>query len=117
MDNIQQYQQLEGRNDLLKEVIYQLNKDFGSNIIEIQWNNDNQNPYLDFIKKVETEVSTLLQHDKATMMSILYRIDVFESKLRVVWTLDPEDRGHKLTELILNRELQKVLTRNWYKQK
>ena len=117
MEEVRQYQQLEHQNDLLKQVIDQLNKDFGSNIIEIQWDDNKVNPYQDFISKVEAEVGKLLQYDKPTMMSILYRIDVFESKLRIVWTLDPIDRTHKLTELILNRELQKVLTRNWYKQK
>lgn len=117
MEDIQRYQQLEHHNDLLRQVIDQLNKDFGSNVIEMRWDDTDANPYKDFIDKVEKEVGKLMQNDKQSMMSILYRIDVFESKLRVVWTLDPEDRVGKLTELILNRELQKVLTRNWYKQK
>jgi hypothetical protein len=114
---LETYHQLEHRNDLLQEVIDQLNKDFGSKVIEISWNKGDDNPYGDFLEQVEKQVLSLLKNDKQAMMSILYRIDVFESKLRVVWTLDKEDQPKKMTELILNRELQKVLTRRWYKQK
>lgn len=117
MADIHHYQQLEHRNDLLREVIDQLNKDFGSNVVELEWDNDKVNPYATFLESVEKEVETLLNQDKSTLMSILYRVDVFESKLQIVWMLEPAERVAKLTELILNRELQKVLTRHWYKQK
>ncbi|MFT5723892.1 MAG: hypothetical protein ACI9JN_001009 [Bacteroidia bacterium] len=117
INEIQTYQQLEVRNDLLQEVVAQLNKDFGSNLIDIQWDSDKHNPYHDFIFQVKRELGRLLKSEKSTLMSILYRVDVFESKLRVVWTLDHEDQIKKLTELILNRELQKVLTRKLHNQK
>jgi hypothetical protein len=117
MKGLQTFQQLEQRNDLLKEVIDQLNKDFGSNLFGVQWNEDNSTAYHDFINQVNTEVNRLLTTQKSTLMAILYRVDVFESNLKVAWTLDQADRVKKLTELILNRELQKVLTRKWYKQK
>ena len=117
MEKLTSYSQLEHHDDLLEEVINQVNKDFGSSQISFEWRLNKENPYLDFIQQVEQTVEALLLKDMTVLKSALYRMDVFESKLRMAWTLDHKDQVKRLTELILNRALQKVVTRKMYKQK
>ena len=117
MVELTSYQQLEHHDDLLQEVINQVNKDFGSSQISFEWRIEKDNPYHDFIQQVEQTVEELIASDMSGLKSALYRMDVFESKLRMAWTLDYKDQVKRLTELILNRALQKVVTRKMYKQK
>ena len=116
MTEVTSYRQLESNNELLEEVIQQVNKDFGSHAIDFAWHTDDVDAYSRFVSDVQKHVTTLLDRRKTKIMELVYRVDVFESKMRVVWTLDEEDRAGKITELILNRELQKVLTRRLYKR-
>ena len=51
------------------------------------------------------------------LMQVLYRIDISEQKMRLIWTLEEENQNTKITQLILDRELQKVLTRLAYKNR
>ncbi|MCO4818450.1 MAG: hypothetical protein KC517_02415 [Bacteroidetes bacterium] len=117
MSNIDTYAQLELHNDLLQAVIDQVNKDFGSSEIELKWDADSSNPFNEFVSQAESIVEHLLLTNTTFLKSALYRMDVFESKLRMAWTLDHKDQVKRVTELILNRALQKVLTRRMYKQK
>ncbi len=117
MSNIDTYAQLETHNDLLEAVINQVNKDFGSSEIELKWDSNTDNPFNAFISEAEGVVEHLLLTNISFLKSALYRMDVFESKLRMAWTLDHKDQVKRITELILNRALQKLLTRKMYQQK
>jgi len=117
LTNIESYKQLEHHDELLQSVISQVNKDFGSSDITLVWRANRDNPFEDFVSQTQSVVEHLLLHDKSYLKSALYRMDVFESKLRMAWTLDHNDQVKRLAELILDRALQKVLTRKLYQQK
>lgn len=116
MTEVTSYRQLENNHDLLVEVIQQVNKDFGSQTKDFVWHSEDDFAYSRFVRDVEKHIAYLLQAGKSKLMELVYRVDVFESKMRLVWTLDEADQVGKITELILNRELQKVLTRRLYKR-
>ena len=104
---------IKGDDDLLQQVIDQLNKDIYGFMKEFTWD-DSEDAYQSFLRAVENEVNTL---SRSELKQVLYRIDISEQKMRLVWTLDEEDQSRKITQLILDRELQKVLTRLAYKNR
>ncbi|MBL6447239.1 hypothetical protein JMN32_13030 [Fulvivirga sp. 29W222] len=60
-------------------------------------------------------INYLLDRDMPRLLNALYRIDISESKVKEILTVDnPSDIAPKLTTLIIERELQKVITRRKY---
>lgn len=57
-------------------------------------------------------VNYLLNHNFEKLVSILYRIDVNETKLKTVLKENPgEDAGKIIADLIIERQLQKIKSR------
>ncbi|UII32982.1 hypothetical protein LVD17_03960 [Fulvivirga ulvae] len=60
-------------------------------------------------------INYLLDRDMTRLLNALYRIDISENKVRQVLTVEnPNDIAPRLAELIVQRELQKVITRRKY---
>ncbi len=65
---------------------------------------------------LEKEIQMLLNQDLQRLLHVLYRIDISEESTRNVLSLtEPSQMAKKFTELIINRELQKVETRKKYR--
>ncbi len=65
---------------------------------------------------VAVHVERLLQHNRGRLMSILYRIDVAEPRVRHVLEYEPhESLAAAITDLIIERQLQKLQTRRRYR--
>jgi len=109
----ERFTSIKGNNDLLQQVIDQLNKDVHGFISEFKWD-DAEDAYQNFLVAVEKEVKAL---SRSQLMQVLYRIDISEQKMRLVWTLEEDNQNTKITQLILDRELLKVLTRLAYKNR
>jgi hypothetical protein len=61
-------------------------------------------------------VNGLIEGDFQQLVSMLYSIDVSESRLRSVLKTHPgEDAGRLIAELIIERQLQKIRTRYQYR--
>ena len=58
-------------------------------------------------------IQYLIEHDFERLLSGLYRIDVSEKKVKEAMASGSEVAG-KITQLIIDRELQKVVTRKKY---
>jgi hypothetical protein len=62
------------------------------------------------------KLSFLLENKFEVLVNILYKIDVNENKLRELFSgINRESIPEKLTELIIERELQKAKSRMLYK--
>ena len=59
------------------------------------------------------EISLLIDQDFQRLMNILYRIDVSEEKTKMAFA--SSDMAKTIAQLIIDRELQKVATREKYK--
>lgn len=60
----------------------------------------------------------LIQNDFATLLSLLYRIDISENKLRYLLKKNPkEDAGELITSLVVERLMQKIKSRQEYRTK
>jgi hypothetical protein len=92
-----------------KELIPLLNKDINTNFPDHITTDELKNELSDFI-------NDLIQKDFQKLVSILYRVDVDETKLkRILKEQADKDAAVIIANLILERELQKIETRKKFK--
>jgi hypothetical protein len=69
-------------------------------------------------KKLAAHLNYLINHNFEKLVSLLYRIDVSESKLRnLLQENKNEDAGSLIAALIIERQLQKIKTRKEFSGK
>jgi hypothetical protein len=63
-------------------------------------------------EQLSSHINFLIQSDFQKLVSILYRVDVSESKLKHLLKENPGyDAGNIITDLIIERQLQKIKSR------
>lgn len=68
-------------------------------------------------EKLSFYINYLIEKDFHKLVSILYRIDVSETKLKTLLNDNPgEDARKIIAELIIERQLQKIKTRQQFNQ-
>ena len=69
----------------------------------------------DIKTRLEPVIGHLLDHEFERLLQVLYRIDVDEDKVREVLTQStPGKIAREITDLVIERQRQKIITRNWY---
>ena len=69
----------------------------------------------DIINKLSVYINTLLLHDFDKLISVLYRIDVSETKLKLLLKNNPgKDASLIIATELLNRQLEKIKTRRFF---
>lgn len=69
-------------------------------------------------KAVATEISPLISGNFNRLLSILYRIDVNENKLKVLLKQNPDtDAALLIADLIIERQLQKIESRRMFNRR
>jgi hypothetical protein len=67
-------------------------------------------------ERLSSHINLLIQSDFQKLLSILYRVDVSESKLKHLLKENQGfDAANIITELIIERQLQKIRSRNEYR--
>lgn len=106
------------RTDLLEKVVEQIKKDFNWFSFEITFTGKEESPYQELYAQILPLIDELLNDDYPKLMAMLYRIDLDEdflnSKLKEAAHADTDE---VITDLILKRELQKVIIREAYSNK
>ena len=103
------------RTDLLEKVVEQLKKDFNWFSFEITFKGDQESPYQELYKQILPLIDELLNDDYPKLMAMLYRIDLDEEFLnRKLKENSQADTDEVISDLILKRELQKVIIRDMY---
>ena len=68
-------------------------------------------------EQLSQNVNDLIVKDFQKLVSILYRVDISESKLRqLLKEENHEDAGKIIADMIIERQLQKIKTRQQFKQ-
>lgn len=68
-------------------------------------------------EKLANYIHHLINHDFNKLVSLLYRIDVSESKLKQLLKDNPsEDAGRVMAELIIERQQQKLRSKQEFRQ-
>ncbi len=93
----------------LIKVLEMTNKDVGLSL------SSSTIPSLDeLVKELTRAIQYLIDKDFEKLMHILYRIDVSENKVKKAFGLE-QDVAEQIAKLIVEREQQKVITREKYK--
>lgn len=68
-------------------------------------------------QKLAAHINHLIQHHFEQLVSLLYRIDVSEAKIKSLLQNEPgKNAGNLIAVLIIERQLQKIKTRQQFKQ-
>ena len=103
------------RTDLLEKVVEQLKKDFNWFNFEITFKGTEESPYQELYNQILPLIEELLNDDYPKLMAMLYRIDLDEDFLnRKLKENAQADTDEIITDLIIKRELQKVIIREMY---
>lgn len=101
---------------IIEETAAQLIKDFAEFSFEIKFTGKEKTPYEELFNQAEPVIAHLLEKNNSMLFSVLYRIDISENEIKKHTALFPEQSlSHIITDLILRRELKKVLTRHHFK--
>lgn len=107
------------RTDLLQKVVAQIQKDFNWFSFEITFSGKEEaTPYQELFQQILPLVDEMLNDDYIKLMSLLYRIDIEEDFLnRKLKENAQADTDEVIADLIIKRELQKVIIKDMYSAK
>jgi hypothetical protein len=99
---------------IIQDTASQVIKDFARFGMNIRFPENLEYAYDSLFEQLKTVLSGLLQNDPEKLSSLLYHIDLDERKMRES-RKDIINENEWLSELILEREFIKVLTRHYFK--
>lgn len=105
------------RIDLLQQVVVQLNKDFQLSGFEVNFTGNEEDAYQELSAQLIPVIDYMLEYQTERFWSLLYGIDLNEQQVRMALFGEEVNTLQQLTDLILKRELQKVVIRNHYSGK
>lgn len=113
------YQRYEQSVWLLQEVVGQINKDFRLQGFDVEFSGTGETAYRELSDQLKPVIEYMLENQTEKFWNLIYGIDLSESKVRrILFGTDQEiDAIKELTDLILKRELQKVVIRLHYSGK
>lgn len=112
----QDYWRYERSIALLQDVIAQINKDFRLQGFEVNFSGEGETAYAELSAQLAPVIEYMLEEQTDKFWNLIYGIDLSEAKVKhILFGKDeiPNAIG-ELTDLILKRELQKVVIRYYY---
>ena len=104
------------RNELIVETGRQIQKDFGEFGLEIRFSGTAESFYEELFDQMKNHVADLTADSLDRFMHFLYRIDISEKQIMMYESEMPyQPYSEVLTELIIHRELKKVITRDFFR--
>ncbi|MBR8534331.1 hypothetical protein KDU71_02080 [Carboxylicivirga sediminis] len=105
-----------GREDLIRKAAAQIIKDFAEFGFEVSFSGDVEGFYEEVFKQMKVHIESIMGEHYSQFLNFLYRIDVTEGQVAVyqreMGGVSYEDA---LTELIIHREMKKVMIREYFK--
>ncbi|RZT92441.1 hypothetical protein EV201_2917 [Ancylomarina subtilis] len=103
--------------EIIKQVAAQIEKDFYQFGFEVQFSGNPHNAYDELFSQIIEHVAYMLSQDYHRLVLLLYQIDLSEKEILKNEIKYPNaDKHQLLSELIIQRELKKVLIRNYFKE-
>ena len=100
--------------DVLKKTHLQIQKDLGLELSEFVFKGDANTAYDELIEYTKIIIENIIKLHGEHFYSIMYRADVSEESIsRII--KDGLDVNKNISKLFVDRELAKVLTREFYK--
>ena len=102
--------------DIIQQTADQIIKDFEAFGYEITFSGKEKSAYQELFDQILPLIDDLIVRNYKKLMGILYRIDVSEVVInQKLAESNPIQFAEIITELVLERELKKVVIRNYYK--
>lgn len=102
--------------EVIRLTIRQIRKDFGMFGIDVDFPIDMDMVYHDLFRELDYHISEMLSRNVQKLSALLYQIDLTEKAIVSAWEEHPEyTHSQVITELVIYRELKKVLFRSYYK--
>jgi len=114
--NRQALKQATTREDLMRKTAAQIIKDFAEFGFEVQFSGNVENFYDELFGQMKNHIEAILGEHYTRFLSFLYRIDVTENQV-ALYQNEMNDASYEevLTELIIHREMKKVMIREYFK--
>lgn len=104
------------KTEVIRQTAEQVKKDFAMFGMDVDFTGNADLAYEEMFIQLSTHVSNLLEIDPHRLSALIYQVDLGENKITESSSLHPEwSLPEVITELIIHRELKKVLIRNYYK--
>lgn len=101
---------------IIRETVEQVKKDFSMFGLDIDFPIDFQMVYDDLWKNINVHINRLLSQNPQKLSALLYQVDISEADLaKASEKYTDFTRVDIITELLIYRELKKVIYRNYYK--
>ncbi len=102
--------------EIIRMTVEQIRKDFAMFGLDISFPMRMNMVYEELFSQLDAHVSQLLTVNVQKLMALLYQIDIPERNIMEAWEAHPEfTHAQVIAELIIYRELKKVILRNYYK--
>ncbi len=110
-----QIEDYRNQKEIIRLTAEQVIKDFALFGMEITFSGDTLNAYDELFEQLVSCLIDLLNSDYRKLLALLYHIDISEKELNKHLTPRTDNPSQIMTEMILERELKKVLIRKFYK--
>ena len=117
LPDISNQQLASSKNDeeIVRQTSLQIIKDFAQFGMDIEFPDNIHIAYDTLFKQVNQYISDLITTDYSKLQNLLYRIDLSNSNLKLALSASSDStKSVIITELILDRELRKVLLRIFF---
>jgi len=103
---------------LIRETAERIIKDFDLFGFDIVFSGNEDKAYEEMSTQLQPVFHELLFNNRQKLMRVLYIIDIPEEKLQSTIAKHPEEPlANIISHLVIERELQKVITRRYFSQK
>lgn len=101
---------------IIEQTARQIVKDFALFGLDIDFSEDVDYSWQEIFVELEKQIRYLLEINSAKILSLLYQIDIPEEKIIAKADLEKDrNLSDVVSEMIMDRELKKVLTRIYFK--
>lgn len=102
--------------EVIRQTVEQIRKDFAMFGLDVDFPLNMNMAYTELFNQLDFHVSGLLTGNVQKLMALLYQIDIPEKNILKAWEAHPEfSHSQVIAELVIYRELKKVIFRNYYK--
>jgi hypothetical protein len=104
------------RTEVIRQTVAQVIKDFAMFGMDIEFTGNTEMAYNELFIQLSQHIGRLIETDYGKLYALLYQVDLSERKILDSVTDHPEfSHAEVITELVIHRELKKVLLRNYFK--
>jgi hypothetical protein len=106
------------REDLIHQTARQIQKDFAEFGMEVTFSGNLETAYDELFDQMHAHVKVMVEKNFHSVFNFLYRIDLSEKTILQAEVDYPEyTKVEVMCHLIIQREIKKVLIRNYFKEK